>query len=272
MNCLAPFDLVTFTNKNGEFSEYIPITCKCGHCIPCQLSYSNTWAFRCALESTQHDSCCCLTLTYSDDFLPSGGNLCRRDVQLFFKSLRKKLDPVRIRYFGSAEYGGQGLRPHYHILIFGYDFPDKQIFKKSKTGNDVYVSDFLSKIWYKGYATIGKLDYKACFYAAKYLSKLRSPTDLVSPFSFMSLKPAIGLNGLSERDYSRGFIWFQGQKRWIPRSLYQSLERRGFDFSKIRQDRLDYVKRNQELLKNPDNLIENSWKKSQNFLDILYKM
>jgi hypothetical protein len=48
--------------------------------------------------------------------------------------LRKKISPLKIRFFHCGEYGDKTRRPHYHALIFGYGFPDKKLFKKQKSG------------------------------------------------------------------------------------------------------------------------------------------
>lgn len=48
----------------------------------------------------------------------------KRQMQLYFKSLRKRLEPGRIKYFCVSEYGDKWSpltplgRPHYHALIF----------------------------------------------------------------------------------------------------------------------------------------------------------
>jgi hypothetical protein len=60
------------------------------------------------------------------------------------KRLRKKIQPLKIRFFHCGEYGDKTRRPHYHALIFGYGFPDKKIFKKQKSG-DLFTSDMLAR-------------------------------------------------------------------------------------------------------------------------------
>jgi hypothetical protein len=42
-------------------------------------------------------------------------------------------------------------RPHYHALIFGYDFPDRILLKKSKSG-DLFTSELLTSVWGLGHA------------------------------------------------------------------------------------------------------------------------
>lgn len=70
-----------------------------------------------------------ITLTYADENLPISRNgyrsLCRRDLQLFFKRLRKAHSKgakrKSIKYFAVGEYGGKIGRPHYHVLLFNAD-------------------------------------------------------------------------------------------------------------------------------------------------------
>jgi hypothetical protein len=47
--------------------------------------------------------------------------------------MKKKISPLKIRFFHCGEYGDKTRRPHYHALIFGYGFPDKVLFKKQKS-------------------------------------------------------------------------------------------------------------------------------------------
>lgn len=47
--------------------------------------------------------------------------LCKRDLQLFMKRLRKNLDKYesqKIRFFATGEYGPTSFRPHFHILLY----------------------------------------------------------------------------------------------------------------------------------------------------------
>jgi len=49
--------------------------------------------------------------------------LKKTDIQKFFKRLRKCHGKKHksIKYYAVGEYGGQTLRPHYHIVIFNAD-------------------------------------------------------------------------------------------------------------------------------------------------------
>jgi hypothetical protein len=56
--------------------------------------------------------------------LPADGSLDVSHFQKFMKRLRDRIKPLKIRFFHCGEYGDLTRRPHYHALIFGYDFPD----------------------------------------------------------------------------------------------------------------------------------------------------
>lgn len=207
--------------------------------MPCMISYSHEWAFRCALEyKLCCGEACCLTLTYSDEYLETP-SLNRDDLTKFIKRLRSKHS---IRYFGCGEYGSKNGRPHFHVIIFGYSFPDKKRFKLSGKNNVVYTSAELSRLWPFGFATIGDFNETTAAYCAKYLSKLRPAPEGCKPsFTFMSLKPSIGFGALTMEDFERGYVYHKGKKRFIPRSFYQSLKRQGVEFPELQEQRLNAV-------------------------------
>jgi hypothetical protein len=79
-----------------------------------------------------------VTLTYNDANIPLYGGLDYfGDWTNFLKRLRLEIAPKRIRYFMIGEYGDLNLRPHYHCILFGYDFPDKEYLSTS-FGNILY--------------------------------------------------------------------------------------------------------------------------------------
>jgi len=96
-------------------------------------------------------------------------SLSKRDHQLFMKRLRKEVGEVR--FYMCGEYGTKLARPHFHYLIFGYDFPDKEYFKKSLSGTKLFKSATLDRVWGHGYAWIGEVTYETCAYVAGYVMK-----------------------------------------------------------------------------------------------------
>lgn len=147
---------------------YLP----CGHCVPCRLSRAREWATRCYHELLTSESASFLTLTYNEEHLPADKCVSNRAHQLFMKRLRKALPGVRIRFFMCAEYGKRGtFRPHYHYIIFGYDFPDKTPWKNSHTGYPMCRSALLERLWSFGYSTVQRVSFETCQYVARYVLK-----------------------------------------------------------------------------------------------------
>ena len=156
----------------------------CGQCLGCRLESSRQWAMRCMHEAEQYENNCFVTLTYNDDEMPY--SLVVKDVQNFMKKLRTKYYPKKIRFYLCGEYApitdeyGRTIkdnkkrelkgRPHYHILLFGHDFEDKQKWKV-KNGHQLYRSDKLDKIWKKGYGLIGQISFESAAYVARYIMK-----------------------------------------------------------------------------------------------------
>ncbi|QAU04092.1 MAG: VP4 [Gokushovirus NL-1994] len=148
-----------------------PTTIPCGKCIGCRLAHSRAWAVRCVHESTLHEHNCFLTLTFDDDHLPSDHSVHVRDVQLFLKRLRKSLRDTKVRFFACGEYGEKNARPHYHLIVFGYDFGDDRILLRQTPYGPLYISDHLFRLWPFGYHTIGNVTFKSCAYVARYVTK-----------------------------------------------------------------------------------------------------
>ena len=201
---------------------YIDIPC--GKCVGCLLDRSRYWATRCMLEAKDHEHNCFITLTYNDDHLPDKREMIndltgeisespfrtlqKRDFQLFMKRLRKQLEPLKIRYFACGEYGSNTFRPHYHAIIFGYDFPDRKVLKKNFRGEKYYISDELSRAWSDnddnpiGNVLVTDISYDTCAYVARYclkkqdndLSLFYDIYNLDKEFTIMSRKPGNGRN------------------------------------------------------------------------------
>lgn len=89
--------------------------------------------------------------------------------QKFMKRMREKIGPVR--FYMCGEYGEKLDRPHYHYLVFGYDFPDKYYYKTSESGEKLYRSSLLETLWPFGHAWIGSVTYESCAYVASYVMK-----------------------------------------------------------------------------------------------------
>lgn len=151
----------------------VPVKVPCGRCIGCRLDRSLSWAVRCIHEASLHDQNCFVTLTFDNAHL-SDGSLHVSDFQKFMKRLRQAIAPRVVKFFHCGEYGAQFSRPHHHACIFGYDFPDKKLFK-----GDVYTSEILDDLWqHQGFTTVGKVTMQSAAYVARYVLKKWSKENL----------------------------------------------------------------------------------------------
>jgi len=185
----------------------LPVQVPCSKCWGCRLERSRQWAIRCMHESQMHEHNCFITLTYTEENLTYGNDLPTlypRDLQLFFKRLRKKLCSS-VRYFSCGEYGEKKGRPHYHICLFGYDFPDK-IPIESRGEHQYYSSPLLQELWPYGGNAITDFSFETAAYTARYIMKKKlgrsagfyQKAGIEPEFTRMSLKPGIGMPWLKK--------------------------------------------------------------------------
>ena len=196
---------------------YEPAELPCGQCKACRLLRSKDWAVRCMHESSLYKRNCFLTLTYDDKHLPVTYNrlptLYRYDFTCFMKRLRYYFPDEKIRYFFCGEYGEQTNRPHFHAILFNFDFFDKQLdsFRSvGRHGDTLYESETLHRIWKNGHCSIGEVSFESCSYVARYIMKKVNGDEAkkhyngrVPEFIGMSTNPGIGapwfdVNGLSD--------------------------------------------------------------------------
>lgn len=188
--------------------EYILLPCNI--CSGCRMQYAQQWAIRLHHEATlDPGNNSFITLTYSDQHLPKHSSLVKRHTQLFLKQLRNK--GLKFRFFLCGEYGEKNHRPHYHLVILGYNFPDKQFYKESKNGFPMYKSKLLSEAWEdKGFTDIGTVTPKSTAYTARYILKKQVGAEAlhhynkidpetgeitaerIAEFTSMSLQPGLG--------------------------------------------------------------------------------
>lgn len=143
----------------------------CGQCIGCRIEYSRQWAMRVSHEASLYENNCFVTLTYSDDNLPTCGSLVPRDLTLFLKRLRDAISPRRFRYYACGEYGDLLGRPHYHICLLGFDFEDKKFWRSSPSGHRLYRSALLESKWTLGSSEVGDVTFESAAYVARYTVK-----------------------------------------------------------------------------------------------------
>lgn len=169
-------DIVVLSRNSENLSKY-SLRVPCGQCVGCRLDYSRQWAIRCMHESQLYDDNCFITLTYNDKFLPKNGSLNYDHWTKFMKRLRFKFSDIKIRFYMGPEYGEKSGRPHYHALLFNFDFPDKVLFS-IRNEFRLYVSELLNSLWScpktgesYGFASVGSVTFESAAYVARYMMK-----------------------------------------------------------------------------------------------------
>lgn len=115
-----------------------------------------------------------ITLTYNEENLPYRNQLTHKHFQDFMKRLRKQESEKFIKNFMCGEYGELTGRPHYHSILFNHDWKDKKYLKTTPSGEKIYTSEYLSKLWPYGHASTGEATFESAAYIARYcLKKVR---------------------------------------------------------------------------------------------------
>lgn len=182
----------------------------CSYCVGCKTEYARQWSVRCMHEASNFKNNCFVTLTYDNFHLPKNGSLNKKHFSGFMKRLRQRLyrrGHGRIKFFHSGEYGDKMGRPHYHALIFGYDFPDK-VLHSSRRGCDYYESQMLAELWPYGRCVIGAVTMQSAGYVARYALKKRYGSAFAVARHYRGRIPeySYGSNGLG-RDWIMSHIY-----------------------------------------------------------------
>lgn len=183
---------ISFKSTGQSYSDR-HLELPCGRCIGCKLERSRQWAIRIMHEASLYEDNIFITLTYDDAMMPANRSLRKRDFQLFMKRLRKKYPSRQIRFFHCGEYGEQFGRPHYHAIIFNFDFDDKKYWS-TRHDQPVYKSQKLDDLWScprtgknYGMTEIGTVTFESAAYVARYVTKklnvsTRSSDDAIRQF------------------------------------------------------------------------------------------
>lgn len=291
MPCTNPIKAwrARYLTKNGKrplvFSAHqgysdLEVTVPCGRCTDCRLDYSRMWATRCMHEAQLHRQNCFITLTYDNEHIPADTSIRKEELRLFWKRWRKQLKKS-VRYFACGEYGEQSGRPHYHAIIFGYDFADKLPYSQNQDGTYLYMSEQLQKLWGKGFTTVGEVTFQSAAYVARYaMKKRKGKPDTVDPktgktnaeyyqridketgeviniqpeFCVMSLKPGIGADWLKQykSDTNKDFITVERSRQRLPKYYDTLLERMGEDMIQRKAQRRANIDENERTLERLD--------------------
>lgn len=219
------------TNDRGAAYKAGLTEFDCGVCPECLKKRASRMMVRDVAEASCHKDNCMITLTYDSFIYDDDGKIIgervsdrsvdKRDVQLFVKRLRQHVwrrYKRRIKYRVSAEYGKRTGRPHYHMLIFGFTFPDAVYFRDSDRGNTIYQSAALTALWGQGICTVDSKHVNAQI--ARYVSKYTSKDHGRSVDTFSLCSQGIGIEKLY-RDFNGSHYMIDGVRYPIPRQVWE---------------------------------------------------
>lgn len=212
--------LLTYESEHGQtdvfFDPATGETCRaytvgCGSCPACRAEYARQWSIRNVCESLSHTYSYFLTLTYDDDHVPlTDGDIPTlrfNDVSAFIKRLRNY---GTCRFFACSEYGGHTLRPHYHVLLYGFELTDLKPFSRSGS-NMTFYSPFLNQLWGHGYVNVADFSAESAAYVSGYAAKklysdasVFGQSGMEIPTLRMSRRPGIG-GDFYEKNYQKFF-------------------------------------------------------------------
>lgn len=265
------YSLARFSQLSGKQLKYEDLMYNpkvmlipCGQCIGCRIRQREDWTTRIELEARDYpkEQVWFITLTYDDDHVPGmivkTGEIMRKvqytwkpgekrpssvqillyeDVQNFLKRLRKAYRG-KLRYFVAGEYGEQTARPHYHMILYGWEPTDLENLYKIHH-NGYYNSKWLANLWGMGQIQIAQAVPETYRYVAGYVTKKMYEIDgkkaneyyelgQTKPFACMSLKPGLGDHYYQEH---KAEIWRQGyiqctngKRAQIPRYYEKQME------------------------------------------------
>lgn len=164
------------TNYRGIKGEeyYIDIFSKCGYCAQCQNEKANNWVIRNYYEAQAHKKICFITLTYKDNTF----FLIRKHIQDYLKRLRKQIakEDIKIRTFYCGEYGTKYKRPHFHILLYGWEEKQEKLHYMgvNQKNNIIWQSETIQNTWGYGRTTYQNFDSHEIPYITLYESAKES--------------------------------------------------------------------------------------------------
>lgn len=196
-------------------SNYINVPC--GRCPSCRAAYSREWAVRSAMELETAGKGVFLTLTYAD----APVRPVKKDLQDFWKRLRSY--GFNFRYLACGEFGAEGLRPHYHAVLFGLSLEDLEcaVWSSSQSGWPQYRSPWIEKAWPFGFALVSEASAATGAYVAAYVAKKSGR--LPGEFLTMSRKPALGTEWILRHGVSPS-VYVRNGGAALPRTFRRLIE------------------------------------------------
>jgi len=231
--------------RNPYFSDKRLQHFDCGGCPHCLKKRKAQWSLRLMHEflMTGRKG---LFITLTFDQKNYTGTVCKKDLQDYFKRLRRRLEwrygtKIKIKYFACGEYGSKTHRAHYHAIIFGLTAKEYARNFVVRTLPSVSKDDpprHICLVWQKGHVTIGSVTYESTGYVAGYTQKKLADKRLYQgvtpPFQLQS--QSLGKEyALKNQDSIRKnlFIKVKQYKMGVPRYYRKILDITEHDYAEV---------------------------------------
>ncbi len=170
---------ITFKPQHSYAEREFKIPCgsKCDGCL-ISRSMQRAVQIYCELVITDTPSYF-ITLTFNDENMPPNYSLDKSLITKAIKLMRKKIS--KFRFFQIQEYGGSTQRPHGHMVVFGLDIPDLELYREKPYLT--YTSQILSECWPHGHVELNLLTIQTCIYIAQH-----DAAKILKPIPYHELK------------------------------------------------------------------------------------
>lgn len=190
-------------------------------------------------ELSVWDSASFVTLTYDDKNLPIDGGLHLSHFQKFKDNLRYNSDKRKFKYYECGEYGDRRKRPHFHIILYGFDpfnKDDREMVFESWRQCEPFFFDSLKSGFEKSKSPVGKGMLPVCrediAYVAGYVQKKLNGEKGKAEYGnkrapFSTCSHGIGLDfALENADRLRQNKWtfLNGKRIGLPRYFREKLD------------------------------------------------
>lgn len=179
----------------------------CGQCLNCRINDTRSWYVRSRFEikKAERPFQYFLTLTYNEENLPDDGLCDKVEFKHFLNNLNTSFG-LRMRYFGTSDYGSINNRCHYHAIILS----TKKITQAQ-----------VERIWKRGFVYLKPLNNENLKYVLRYTVK-KKPFDNKEKGYFRLISKGWGDN---VKDFYTGqdYFVFDGRKYGISPYLRQKL-------------------------------------------------
>lgn len=271
-----------------------PMTVACGGCLQCKMSRSGGMALRLLHEKRKYDPAANFfaTLTFNERSLPHDNGLHSDIFQRFHKRIRITRDreaaaegrvASAFKYVCIGEYGDKNGRPHGHTIFLGLELPDLVPDCKSQTGEPLWRSPWLDKLWGMSDddvgVRLGTVTEASCKYVTRYcLKKIGSRSadaDYLRPHpdtgelhqvarEFLLCSRGIGADFIDNyaRDaFPSGFLTNDGSLCAVPRYYKDRVKRlveENGSHAGVTQADLDQLRIAQKAVLRSENYVKNS--------------